>query len=159
MSGFLETYGQSDARREKRLKKALLAVLVSGIASLAAYVYFHDFREKRQVARFLGLVSQKQYEEAYRLWGCDPAQPCRDYNMEKFLEDWGPKSPYGNVAKARVRRTRSCEEGVIQILEYAPGDEVYLYVDRQNRQISYSPFGYCVDASGRNTNLIDIFFR
>lgn len=159
MSGFLESYGQSDARRERRLKIGLLSALGAAILGLAAYWFIHDFREKRQVALFLDLLAEKKYEEAYRLWGCDPARPCRDYNMEKFLEDWGPKSPYGNVAKARVRRTRSCEDGVIQILEYAPGDEVFLYVDRQTRHISYSPFGYCVDASGRNTNLIDIFFR
>lgn len=159
MGGFLDTYGQAEARRERKLKLALLAALASVIVGVGAYWLIHDFREKRQVALFLRLVGEHKYEDAYRLWGCDPAHPCRDYNMEKFLEDWGPKSPYGNVAKARVRRTRSCEDGVIQILEYGPGDEVYLYVDRQNRHISYSPFGYCVDASGRNTNLIDIFFR
>lgn len=159
MSGFLDTYGQAEARRERKLKRALLAIGAVAVLGLAGYLYLHDYREKRQVALFLKLVAERKYDDAYRLWGCEPSRPCRDYNMEKFLEDWGPKSPYGNVAKARVRRTRSCEEGVIQILEYAPGDEVYLYVDRQNRQISYSPFGYCVDASGRNTNLIDIFFR
>lgn len=159
MSGFLETYGQADARRERRLKRALLFAAGAALVGVLGYWYAHDFREKRQVALFLDLLSEKKYEEAYRLWGCDPANPCRDYNLEKFLEDWGPKSPYGNVARARVRRTRSCEEGVIQVLEYAPGDEVFLYVDREKRHISYSPFGYCVDASGRNTNLIDIFFR
>lgn len=159
MGGFLDTYGQADARRERRWKLALACALAAVIVGLGAYWFIHDYREKRQIALFLRLVAEQKYEDAYRLWGCDPAHPCRDYNMEKFLEDWGPRSPYGNTAKARVRRTRSCEEGVIQILEYAPGDEVYLYVDRQDRHISYSPFGYCVDASGRNTNLIDIFFR
>jgi hypothetical protein len=159
MSGFLESYGQADAKRERKLKRALLAVLAAGVLSLGGWWFIRDYREKQQVSLFLKLIGEHKYEDAYRLWGCDPARPCRDYNMEKFLEDWGPKSPYGNVAKARVRRTRSCQEGVIQILEYAPGDEVFLYVDRQNRHISYSPFGYCVDASGRNTNLIDIFFR
>lgn len=159
MTGFLDTYGQEEARRARRLKLRLGGVLAVAIAGLLGYWYLHDYREKRQVALFLKLIAEKKYEDAYRLWGCDPARPCRDYNMQKFLEDWGPKSPYGNVAKARVRRTRSCEEGIIQILEYAPGDEVYLYVDRKERHISYSPFGYCVDASGRNVNLIDIFFR
>lgn len=159
MSGFLETYGQEQARRERRLKRWAAGLTAAIVVGFAGYWYFHDYREKRQVALFLKLIAEKKYEDAYRLWGCDPARPCRDYNMEKFLEDWGPKSPYGNVARARVRRTRSCEEGVIQILEYAPGDEVFLYVDRKNRHISYSPFGYCVDASGRNVNLIDIFFR
>lgn len=159
MTGFLDTYGQEEARRARRLKLWLGGILAAVILGLLAYWYLHDYREKRQVALFLKLIAEKKYEEAYRLWGCDPARPCRDYNMQKFLEDWGPNSPYGNVAKARVRRTRSCEEGIIQILEYAPGDEVYLYVDRKERHISYSPFGYCVDASGRNVNLIDIFFR
>lgn len=159
MTGFLDTYGQEEARRARRLKLWLGGVLAAVIAGLLGYWYLHDYREKRQVALFLKLIAEKKYEDAYRLWGCDPARPCRDYNMEKFLEDWGPKSPYGNVAKARVRRTRSCEEGIIQILEFAPGDEVFLYVDRKERHISYSPFGYCVDASGRNVNLIDIFFR
>lgn len=159
MSGFLDTYGQADARRERKLKRALAAFCALAVLGLAAYWYLHDFREKRQVSQFLKLVAEHRYEDAYRLWGCDPSRPCRDYNMEKFLEDWGPKSPYGNVAKARIRRTRSCQEGIIQILEYGPGDEIFLYVDRQNRHLSYSPFGYCVDASGRNTNLIDIFFR
>jgi len=159
MSGFLDTYGQADAKRERKWKLALVSAAAATILALFAYWFIHDYREKRQVSLFLKLVAEHKYEDAYRLWGCDPAHPCRDYNMEKFLEDWGPRSPYGDVAKARVRRTRSCEEGVIQILEYAPGDEVFLYVDRQNRHISYSPFGYCVDASGRNTNLIDIFFR
>ncbi|MCS7043037.1 MAG: hypothetical protein N2036_12205 [Bryobacteraceae bacterium] len=159
MSGFLDTYGQEEARRERAIRRWAGGILAAVLLALVGYWYFHDYREKRQVAQFLKLVAEKKYEDAYRLWGCDPKRPCRDYNMEKFLEDWGPKSPYGNVARARVRRTRSCEEGIIQILEYAPGDEVYLYVDRKERHISYSPFGYCVDASGRNVNLIDIFFR
>jgi hypothetical protein len=159
MSSFLETYGEEESRRARKIRRWLLGGLAVAVTALAAYVYLHDFRERRQVARFLQLLAEKKYEDAYRLWGCDPARPCRDYNMEKFLEDWGPKSPYGNVAKARVRRTRSCEEGIIQILEYGPGDEVFLYVDRKEKHISYSPFGYCVDASGRNVNLIDIFFR
>jgi hypothetical protein len=79
--------------------------------------------------------------------------------MEKFLEDWGPKSPHADVSAARVRRTRSCDSGVIQIVVFSPQDEIPLYVDRDQRQIAYSPFAYCVDPSGRNTKFIDIFFR
>jgi hypothetical protein len=159
MSGFLETYGQAEAKRERMWKRVVAAAVAAVVLGGGAYWFLHDYREKRQVALFLKLVAEHKYEDAYRLWGCDPAHPCRDYSMEKFMEDWGPKGVYGNVAKARVRRTRSCADGVIGILEYAPGDEVYLYVDRQNKNISYSPFGYCVDASGRNVNWIDIFFR
>ena len=159
MTGFLDTYGQEEARRERTIRRWVGGIVAALLVGFLGYWFFHDFREKQQVALFLRLVAEKKYEDAYRLWGCDPARPCRDYNMEKFLEDWGPKSPYGDVARAHVRRTRSCEDGIIQILQFPQGNEVFLYVDRKDRHISYSPFGYCVDASGRNVNLIDIFFR
>lgn len=159
MAGYLESYGAADAKRGRALRRWGGGILGVALAGWCVYWYAHDFREKRQVAQFLELLGQKRYEDAYRLWGCDPAKPCRDYNMEKFMEDWGPQSAHADAGRARVRRTRSCETGVIQILEFAPGDETALYVDREKRQIAYSPFNYCVDASGRNTNLIDIFFR
>lgn len=159
MPGFLDNYGVSDARRERSVKRWVVGCVAAVLLALGGYWFWHDFHEKRQVSRFLDLLGEKKYEDAYRLWGCDPAKPCRDYAYDKFLEDWGPKSPYSNVSRARVRRTRSCSEGVIQIIEYAPGDEVLLYVDRHTRQIAFSPFSYCVDAAGRNTRLIDIFFR
>ncbi len=159
MSGFLDNYGVSDMKRERGLKRILLAAVLLLIVGFGGYWFFHDFRERRTISRFLTLLGEKNYEDAYRLWGCDPAKPCRDYNFARFMEDWGPKSPHASVAAARVRRTRSCDAGVIQIIEFKPGDEVLLYVDRQQRAIGFSPFEYCVDASGRNTKLLDIFFR
>jgi hypothetical protein len=159
MSGFLDNYGVSDAKREKGFRRIVLGAVALVVVALAGYYFWHDFREKRQVSLFLDLLEGKKYDDAYRLWGCDPAKPCRDYNMTKFMEDWGPKSPHADATKFHVRRSRSCDSGVIQILQYAPGDEVLLYVDRSNRNLSFSPFEYCVDASGRNTKLLDIFFR
>ncbi len=159
MAGYLDSYGVSDAKREKNVKRWVFGVVGAVLVGLFAYWFLHDFREKRQVSLFLDLLKERKYDDAYRLWGCDPAHPCRDYNMQKFMEDWGPKSPHPDASKAHVRRTRSCDAGIIQILEYAPGDEVALYVDRAQRQIGFSPFTYCVDASGRNTKFWDIFFR
>ncbi|MBI4889919.1 MAG: hypothetical protein HY821_04785 [Acidobacteria bacterium] len=159
MPGFLDNYGVSDARREKGVRRWVLGILGALCLAWLGYWFIHDFREKRQVSHFLDLVAERKFEDAYRLWGCDPKQPCRDYSFQKFLEDWGPKSPYSNTAKAHVRRTRSCSDGVIQILEFGPGDEILLYVDRKTRNLSFSPFSYCVDPAGRNTKFWDIFFR
>lgn len=160
MSGYLDNFGQSDATRERNFKRAAGAVLLAALVGLAGYLFFHDYFEKRQVSRFFDLLRAGSYDEAYRLWGCDPAHPCRDYNRERFLEDWGPKSP--NAARIassmRVRRTRSCELGIISVVEFKPGDEVFLFVDRGNRQISFSPWGYCMDSRGRNLNFWDRFF-
>ncbi|MGC4049681.1 MAG: hypothetical protein QM757_09235 [Paludibaculum sp.] len=47
---------------------------------------------------------------------------------------------------------------MIQILQF-PKEEVLLYVDRKERNVAYSPFEYCVDATGRNTKFLDIFFK
>ncbi len=159
MPGYLDNYGASDAKRERGLKRILLAALILVVVSLGGYWFLHDFQEKRQVSRFLSLLEDKKYEDAYRLWGCDPAKPCRDYSLVKFLEDWGPASAHSDVRNVSIRRTRSCDAGIIQILQFKAGDEIQLYVDRQNRTIGFSPFDYCVDPAGRNTKLIDIFFR
>jgi len=159
MSGYLDNYGVSDAKREKNVKRWVLICTGVVLVALVGYWFLHDFREKRQVSQFMDLLKERKYDDAYRLWGCDPAKPCRDYSLQKFMEDWGPKSPHADVTKAHVRRTRSCDGGVIQIIQFAPGDEVLLYVDRTQRQIGFSPFEYCVDSAGRNTKFWDIFFR
>ncbi len=160
MTGFLDNYGQSDARRERSVKRIAGGLLLAVALIFGGWLFFKDFPEKRQVSRFFDLVRAGSYNEAYRMWGCDPARPCRDYNLEKFLEDWGPKSPHASRIRSsmKVRRTRSCDAGIISVVEFAPGDEVFLYVDRANRQLSFSPWGYCMDAAGRNTNFWDRFF-
>jgi len=158
MAGYLDSYGVSDAKRERGVKRVVIAAVAVVLLSVAGYFFLHDFQEKRQISKFLDLLKDKKYEDAYRLWGCDPAKPCRDYNLQKFLEDWGPKSTHADITVASIRRSRSCDGGVIQILQF-PKEEVLLYVDRKDRNISFSPFEYCVDATGRNTKFLDIFFK
>ena len=159
MSGYLDNFGVSEARRERKVKRVVQVLLALLVGGFGAYVFLHDFQERRQVSKFIDLMREGNHNEAYRLWGCDPAKPCRDYNMARFLEDWGPKSPHADFSKVHVRRSRSCGNGLIQILEFSPGDEIPIYIDRQQHSLSFSPYDYCVDASGRNTKLIDIFFR
>jgi hypothetical protein len=160
MSGFFDSYGKSDARRERGVRKIVGGIALGLIVAFAGWLFFKDYYEKRQVSRFFDHLRAGQHNEAYKLWGCDPAKPCRDYNLEKFLEDWGPKSPHATqiASSMRVRRTRSCDAGIISVVEFTQGDEVFLYVDRANRQLSFSPWGYCMDASGRNMNFWDRFF-
>jgi hypothetical protein len=160
MSGYLDNFGQSDAQRERKFKRVAGGLILAVVVCLAGWLFSRDFFEKRQVSNFFDLVKSGKYNDAYHLWGCDSAKPCKDYNWERFLEDWGPKSQ--NAAQIastmRVRRTRSCEMGIISVVEFKPGDEVFLFVDRSTRQISFSPWGYCVDSRGRNVNFWDRFF-
>jgi hypothetical protein len=160
MSGFLDHYGESDARRERKVKRIVGGVLLAVIVGFTGWILLRDFAEKRQVSQFFKLLRSGRYDDAYRLWGCDPAKPCRDYNREKFLEDWGPNSPHAAQISSsmRVRRTRSCDAGIIAVVEFTQGDEVFLYVDRASRTLSFGPWGYCMDSRGRNTNFWDRFF-
>ena len=103
MSGYLDNFGVSEARHERKVKRVLLVALALALGGFGAYVFLHDFQERRQVSRFIDYVREGRYEDAYRLWGCDPAKPCRDYNMQRFLEDWGPAGVHKDFSNVRVK--------------------------------------------------------
>jgi hypothetical protein len=143
MAGFLDQYGVSDAKRERVWKRLLGAALLITVLGTVGYFIFRDWSEKAQAKKFFTLLEQKKYDDAYRLWGCDPAKPCRDYDMARFLEDWGPKSTHADPGKMKITATKSCKGGIIQILQYGEGDEVLLYVDRKDLVISFAPWPVC----------------
>lgn len=135
MSAFLEGYGVGEARRERRIWKIVIAALILAVlAGIAAYI-MRDFREIRQANRFVEHIQQKHFEEAYRLWGCDPAQPCRDYNFQRFLADWQPL----DLAKAKTT-DKNCSTGVIRTFEFSADNKIYIWIDKGDRKIAYAPF-------------------
>ncbi len=142
MTGYLEGYGAGDEKRERSLKRAGIVLLVLLVTGLALYFGFRNYRQERQFSRFLELLAARDYQGAYRLWGCTEQSPCRDYPVAKFLEDWGPGSPHADVAGARVTRTRTCSSGIIKSVRFAK-DEVNLWVDRANLTLAFSPFPMC----------------
>ncbi len=142
MSTYLDNYGTADARREHILKVAAAIGLIVLIVAGALYFLFRDYREERQVKVLLEYLSNGDYKAAYALWGCTEDSPCRDYSFEKFIEDWGPDG-YGNVAAADITDKSSCEAGIIQTIRFQEGDEVLLWVDREDRKISFAPWQTC----------------
>jgi len=140
MSTYLDNYGQADARRERRWKWIIGAVVLVAILAATGYFTFRDYREEQQAKRFLALLKEKNYPEAYKLWGCSVEQPCRDYSFERFKEDWGP-----TLAADAVRKTgqRSCQGGIIQVYNAGKPDNILLFVDRRDRIISFAPWEYC----------------
>jgi hypothetical protein len=140
VADFLQGYGVSDARRERFLIRALLGAAALAVLGVVLYFSFRNWREDRRFDAFLDFLGKQDYQSAYRLWGCDPAQPCRDYNMDRFLEDWGPKSPQAAIAQAKVVNSRTCGPGVIKTLQVGQSDPVYLWVDKKDQIISYAPW-------------------
>ena len=143
MAGYLDSYGAGEERREKIVRRLILAALAALVLATVLYFMFRNWREDRQSRLFLELLKKQDYQSAYQLWGCTPATPCRDYRFERFMEDWGPKNPRGDIAAARISKTRSCAGGVIYTLEYGKGEPVLLWVERQDRVLGYAPWPSC----------------
>lgn len=166
MSGYLDNYGVTDARRESKIKRIVIASVVALLLLSVGYYYFHDFTERRQVSSFFDLLRQNKIEDAYRIWGCDPAQPCRDYNLDKFREDWGPNGLYASLKDISPRRTRSCQSGVLFIYQTPKAGVVTLTYGGTPPALSFGPINFqgeplqhCADSLGRYENFGDKFFH
>ena len=143
MSNYLDDYGAGEARRSRIRNRILLTTALLAVAGGAAYFTFRNYSEEKQAKAFLEHLRAKQYEQAYRVWGCTETKPCRDYSYEKFLEDWGPKSAHADVSRLEVTRTRSCSHGIIQTLRFNEKDEVLLWVDRSDLSLGFAPWPVC----------------
>jgi len=145
MPGYLEGYGAGEERRERILKRSLLAVLAVLVAGVGLYFTFRNYRELKQAKLFLHLLRGKDYQTAYRLWGCaEPgAQACQDYPFDRFVEDWGPQSAHANVAAAEIKKVRGCPTGVIVTVQFGPEQEEFLWVERKDRFIGFAPWPVC----------------
>lgn len=139
---YLDNYGVADARREKRKKRIVLSVLALVAAGGVLWFLFRDYKEEAKIKEFLTLLQAKDYKAAHAMWGCTEAKPCRDYSMERFLQDWGPQSDAADAAAIVREKVKSCDGGIIQVLRIK-GQEVNLFVDRTNRTVGFSPWPVC----------------
>lgn len=148
MAGFFEQYETKSNWREKAVKWFFLAILalialwgLDWTLGKLGKDNISDFRAQWRIRSFLSALDDKRYEEAYRMWGCDVARPCRDYSYASFMEDWGPKSINGAVTRGNKLVTRHCESGIIRTDLLPNKDMVHLYVNRDDLLISFAPWG------------------
>lgn len=143
MSGYFEGFGAKEAKRERLVHRILLAVVILTVAGGISWYFLRNYRENRQTDRFFALLEARNYPEAYKLWGCSVENPCRNYNYDKFMADWGPKSPAKDPSKIRVANTRSCDTGIIKILRLPNGEQTPLWVERKDLTIGFAPWTVC----------------
>lgn len=140
MTSFLEEYERNSWGFGK-LAKAVGLALLAGIVGYSIYwIFFRNWREEARVKEFLSLVQQQKYEQAYEDWGCSVAKPCKFYSYESFLEDWGPESPLGAVKTYHLGRSYTQEGGVIQEVFINGEKQPNLWVESDNRVISFFPY-------------------
>jgi hypothetical protein len=143
MAGYLDHYGEGDEKREKRWKRTLLAVFTVLVVGSGLYFTLRTYRQEQRVKTFLDHLNRKDYRSAYALWGCTEATPCRDYSFDKFIEDWGPQSPRSSVANYHISRSRSCGSGVVLTIDTGGGQAEYLWVEKRDLSIGFSPYPGC----------------
>lgn len=147
MASYLETYGAAEEQRAKRIQLIKNVSIVAGsviVVALIAYGIFKNHSEEQQAKTFVSLLQAHDYPGAYKLWGCSDVHPCQDYPFDKFLEDWGPKSPHANESSAHIGLSQSCGSGVVIRLDYTGTEEpVSLDIERSTKVISFAPWAEC----------------
>ncbi len=144
MGGFLDaSYGVAEERRGKLIKR----ILVFGVAAIAIiailYFSFRNYRQEQTVKQFFALLEQKKYQDAYAMMGCTADHPCKYYGPEKFMEDWGPSSPYANVSAIKIQHEDNCGNGVVFDIEAPNIQPQGLFVDKDTNTVSYAPEARC----------------
>lgn len=144
MGGFLDaSYGVVDERRSRLVKRAILWGGLAVVAGLILFFWLRNWRQEQVVKQFLSLLEQKRYQEAYAMWGCTPQHPCKYYEPEKFMEDWGASSPYANPTAIKVVHEDNCGNGVVFDIEAPKVDPQGLFVDKETNTLSYAPEARC----------------
>ena len=150
MSGFLDSYGVDDARREGRAKKLALWGLAVVVAGTILYFTFNTWSQERVMKRFLAALQQHDYHGAYLIWGCTPESPCELYPPKMFVEDFGPQGEYAKIVNAKVQHIDSCGDGVVFQFSVPVGEHGALWVERDTNAISFAPWPRC---PGRHLHL------
>lgn len=146
MAGYLDTYGEVEEKRVRQLrilKWSASTLVILAILGFVLYSVLQNRSEERQIQAFLDRLKAKDYQGAYRMWGCTEATPCRDYSLQRFMDDWGPASEHGDAANARVGGGDSCGTGVVVPVDFKKGEPVPLWVERGNKTIGFSPDPEC----------------
>jgi hypothetical protein len=147
MGSYLQTYGAGDERRNRIRKFIILGVAAALILTIAGYFFFHNRSETKTVERFLAEVNSHNYPAAYADWGCTMANPCKNYDYTRFLEDWGPPKKAGSPWK--IASIDGCR-AFVTVNVQADGAELQsLGVDRGARTLNYAPAPECQEKKWR----------
>jgi hypothetical protein len=112
------------------------------VAGGGLYFGFRNYRQKSRIKEFVELLQKHDYTTAYSLWGCTETKPCKDYAYNRFLGDWGPQSPVGQIASFEITKARACGSGVIVNVDFGNREERF-WVEGSEMTIGYSPWSVC----------------
>lgn len=121
-------------RREKRIRNAIIGVIVAAILAAFLYYEFKNYPEERVVKQFLTALQNGDYQGAYRTW-----QPSSSYTFQDFQRDWGPNGDYGKVQQFKIKSSHETGSGVL-IVALVNGREARLQVEKKDKSMAFAPF-------------------
>ncbi len=133
MGGFLDaSYGVAQERRGRLIKRIVAWGGLTVIVATALYFYFHNWKQEQTIKQFLSYLQEKKYQDAYAMMGCTQQHPCKYYDPERFMEDWGPSSPNANAGQAKILHEDTCGFGVV----FDIGKEGGIFIDKETNTVS-----------------------
>jgi hypothetical protein len=147
MSSYLQTYGEGEERRNRVIKIIILSLIGLLILLWAFYLFFHNYSEKQTVSRFLEKVNKHDYAGAYADWGCTTAAPCKNYDYNRFLQDWGPDKKISSPWK--IASVDGCKAFVTVNVQATGSELESLGVQRGLKTIMFAPAAECQEPQWR----------
>ncbi len=136
---FLDAYGKSDLIYERIVKGFFIILLAAILLGCTYYVFFRNWREELQAKRFLKLVRNQDYAEAYKMWNCSVDEPCRYYPYDDFLEDWGKDSEFKEIRSFGLGRSFTQSNGVILRYEINGVAQDPLWIEKETGIVGFAP--------------------
>jgi hypothetical protein len=147
VASYLQQYGAGDEQRSRVIKRIILGAIGVVVVAIAAYLLLHNFPEKQVAKHFLAEVNGGQFQQAYRDWGCTPEHPCKNYDFNRFMQDWG-QSKNGS-APWTIASVDGCKTFVTVNVQ-APGSQLQsLAVERDNHELGFAPAPECQERKWR----------
>lgn len=144
MAGYLAGYGAGEERKSRLIRNSIVYGVAFLVAATLLYFGFRNYKGRAAMDSFLTLLEQKNYAEAYKLWGCSVETPCRNYSYERFQRDWGPDSQAKNPGNARIVTKATCggilvNTGLLRVYEFTADYTVNLWFDKSTDTLGFAP--------------------
>ena len=140
---YLSNYGVKDARREKRFFRIAGSIAGAALLGTILWYYLRTYNEEQIAKQFFANLQARNYKAAYAQFGCTDASPCRDYSFDRFLEDWGEKSPYANTSTVDFSLVEPCGNTVWFTIKQPGTRPVGIAVDPESKLVTFTPSASC----------------
>lgn len=140
-----------DPERSRRWRKRIIYIVIAcAIVAFLAH-HFWNWREEHRVNEFFAAIQAKDMPKAFGIWNNDPnwqqhVKKYAAYPYGRFLLDWGTSSQWGPIKTHKIVEAKSVGSGVVVAVD-VNGDKnpVFLWVQRSNKTLAFSPFQLSTD--------------